>query len=81
MNNPSEFLTICVNEVFSDSENIKRAIKRNLPICVNGHTKYPFNFNVYVTSLKGRDVIRAGIFFNVTIKYQAHVIINRIWMK
>lgn len=81
MANPSEIFTVCVNEIFSDCESIKKATKRPLPFCLNPLTKYPIHFNLYVTSLRSREIIKAGIYFNVTIKYESRVVFNRVWLK
>lgn len=81
MANPSEVFTICVNEIFSDCDSIKKMVKRTLPVCLNPFTKYPFYFNLYVTHFKNRELLKPSIFFNVTFKYENQVVSSRVWMR
>lgn len=81
VSNPSEVFTICFSEIFSDCESITKALRRPLPLCLKPYTKYPFHFNLYITAMRGRELIKAGLFFNATLLYDSHPILNRIWMR
>ena len=73
--------SICINQIFSDCESIKKVMKKALPLCINPFTKYPIYFNLYVTHARSREIIKSSIFFNVTLRYSDQPVFNRIWMR
>lgn len=73
-------MSICLEEVFSDSESIIKSIRRPLPFCIEPYTKYPLHFNIYVTSVRNREHIKAAIFVNATLTYQGFRVHNRLWL-
>ena len=81
LSNPSGIFSICINEIFSDSESIHRSLRRQLPFCIDPYTKYPLNFNIYVTSFKNREIIKAAIFVNATVRYEGEDVITRLWLQ
>lgn len=81
MANPSESFSVCVSEIFSDCEGIKKMLKRPLPLCLSPFTKYPFYFNLYLTHNRNAAELKTAIFFNVTLKYDGNEVTTRTWMK
>lgn len=81
MTNPSENYGIRVNEIFTDCEYVTKELKRALPFTLNPSTRFPLHFNLYVTSLKNRDFLKVGLYFNVTLTDQPFEVAHRMWLK
>jgi len=49
MINPTNKFKFCINEIYMDSEAVKRIEHRKLPFCLNPNNKYPFFFNLFIS--------------------------------
>lgn len=76
--NPTDRFRFCINEIYADSEAVKRVEQRKLPFCLNPGNKYPFYFNLYVTEQKPI-LFRTSLYFIVSIYDGKELVDEKIW--
>lgn len=77
LTNPSRY-KFCINEIYADSEAIKRIEQKKLPFCLNPYNKYPFFFTLYITDHRPL-IFRTSIYFIISVYDGNKLVDEKIW--